>query len=510
MRYSEISNMLEQQFVIDFQNNFSDIEITDLFLLDSSSAKYSDNAIYFGHLSQFAEMATLPLNILYWDTLSAPMSFQNSNYIHISQKDFPAIFNLLKQELMDELRSKNEYSDMLKMILDGKSLSAILDTAAQNVKNAFVVLDVSGKLLAHSSPFDVKDPLWIHSVADGYCSYEFMNHIKQLRMKKESRATSEAFISVCEENQMTYLCSNILSDNILLGYVFMFENNVPIEKRSHEIIRAISRVASELITRSQDSSDLRTNLYHSIMLDMLGGIDPEHANVRIQVSELNFPERMCVLNVRPSFYRGKSYLKEILEQILKVLPFNTPSIHYREAIVLIIPLNETQQIKSDLLEILTGIARKEHLQIGISNGFTQIPYFADYYAQAEFALHSAIHMDIDGNLFYYKDYAFRDLLTALPNDLKLRHYCHSALGLLRKYDIENKTPFYQTLKIYTETGLNQHLTAERLFIHRNTLNYRIHRIEKITGIDFKDPKLLFQLQYSFELDEFINDHYDYS
>lgn len=50
-------------------------------------------------------------------------------------------------------------------------------------------------------------------------------------------------------------------------------------------------------------------LYRNILADMLAGIDPGHVKVRIQVSNLEFPEHMCALIVRPSYYHGENYLR---------------------------------------------------------------------------------------------------------------------------------------------------------------------------------------------------------
>lgn len=502
MKYSELLNMLDPPYALKSLYIVRDVDISDVFLLDSSLGEYSDNTLYIGQMSQLRESPVAPLNFLYWGEPPSHGAFLNSNHAEIEPNDFPAVFNRLKQKFTNALKEKSEYADMLTMILNGKSLSAILDAATQRTQNAFVVLDISGKLLAHSTFFDVNDPLWIRSVTDGYCSYEFMNHIKQIRFKKASPKTPEAFVSVCEENQTTYLCSKILSDDALLGYVFMFENGTPIDKKCREIITAISRVACELITRSQESSDLRINLYHSVMLDMLAGIDPEHANVRIQVSELSFPKQMCVLNVRPSYYCGEHYIKDVLQKRLREFIANPPPVYYKGGMVLIAPLNESRQMEPDFQEKLKELAKNEHLQIGVSNGFSNAFHLAAYYAQSEDALRFAQHENVEGDLFYYHDYAFLGLLNSLPHDLNPRQYCHPALDLLRKYDLENQMSLYQTLKAYAETGLNQHKTAEKLFLHRNTLRYRLQRIEEITGIDFKEPESLFQLMYSFKLEEF--------
>lgn len=42
------------------------------------------------------------------------------------------------------------------------------------------------------------------------------------------------------------------------------------------------------------------------------------------------------------------------------------------------------------------------------------------------------------------------------------------------------------IKIYFETGLNASKTAKLLYMHRNTMNYRIHNFIEDTDIDIKD------------------------
>lgn len=62
---------------------------------------------------------------------------------------------------------------------------------------------------------------------------------------------------------------------------------------------------------------------------------------------------------------------------------------------------------------------------------------------------------------------------------------------LIKYDEIHKNELIKTLSIFFECELNISQTAKKLFIHRNTLNYRINKIKEILGYDFKNPKYLY-------------------
>ncbi|WP_251550420.1 CdaR family transcriptional regulator [Neobacillus muris] len=56
--------------------------------------------------------------------------------------------------------------------------------------------------------------------------------------------------------------------------------------------------------------------------------------------------------------------------------------------------------------------------------------------------------------------------------------------------LEKHEDLIKTLQVYLTCNMNANETASRMIIHRNTLNYRLNRIHKITG---KDPKKILEL-----------------
>jgi len=51
----------------------------------------------------------------------------------------------------------------------------------------------------------------------------------------------------------------------------------------------------------------------------------------------------------------------------------------------------------------------------------------------------------------------------------------------------------KTICAWCESGFNQKSAANLLFIHRNTLQYRLNKIHEISGIDLKNYKNAFML-----------------
>ena len=62
------------------------------------------------------------------------------------------------------------------------------------------------------------------------------------------------------------------------------------------------------------------------------------------------------------------------------------------------------------------------------------------------------------------------------------------------YDRERRSDLVKTLKVYFDAGTNASEAADRLFLHRNSMLYRLARVEKLTGLDLKDPRARLALQ----------------
>ena len=60
--------------------------------------------------------------------------------------------------------------------------------------------------------------------------------------------------------------------------------------------------------------------------------------------------------------------------------------------------------------------------------------------------------------------------------------CRRALGALADYDQQQGAQLQHTLQVFLEQNRSWQKTAERLNVHRQTLVYRIRRIEEITGL----------------------------
>ena len=65
---------------------------------------------------------------------------------------------------------------------------------------------------------------------------------------------------------------------------------------------------------------------------------------------------------------------------------------------------------------------------------------------------------------------------------------------LLAHDRERRSDLVRTLRVYLATGANASEAADRLFLHRNSMLYRLARVEKLTGLNLKNPRARLVLQ----------------
>jgi PucR family transcriptional regulator, purine catabolism regulatory protein len=91
------------------------------------------------------------------------------------------------------------------------------------------------------------------------------------------------------------------------------------------------------------------------------------------------------------------------------------------------------------------------------------------------------------------------LLAQLQGTAELRSFQQETLGELIDYDEKSGSQLLPTLEAFFTSNGNLSKTAEMLFVHRNTLMYRLKRIEELTGATLDDPEVRFDLQLALKM-----------
>ena len=83
-------------------------------------------------------------------------------------------------------------------------------------------------------------------------------------------------------------------------------------------------------------------------------------------------------------------------------------------------------------------------------------------------------------------------------------YIHPALPEIFLYDQKHNTQYFMTLHAYSLSMHNKDAAADTLRIHRNTLMYRLNRIEELFSLPYEDERTALHLLNSFQIWDILN------
>lgn len=132
--------------------------------------------------------------------------------------------------------------------------------------------------------------------------------------------------------------------------------------------------------------------------------------------------------------------------------------------------------------------------VGVGGPCDQLSDFPRSYREATLALRMRTnYARLRRTLFYEQLGTYR--LLAEVGELKvIDRFVEEWIGSLIDYDSRHRANLVDTLHTYLECGGNYDATTAALFVHRNTLKYRLRRIREISKLDLKNPDTKFNLQ----------------
>ena len=121
--------------------------------------------------------------------------------------------------------------------------------------------------------------------------------------------------------------------------------------------------------------------------------------------------------------------------------------------------------------------------IGISTMVDNIKDLAKAYQEAQVALEVGKVFVTEKNIISYENLGIGRLIYQLPTTL-----CEMFLQeVFKKGNLESlDRETLMTIQCFFENNLNVSETSRKLFVHRNTLVYRLEKIRKLTGLDLRE------------------------
>lgn len=298
----------------------------------------------------------------------------------------------------------------------------------------------------------------------------------------------------------------------------IIEGEIPQENHLNILtIEQATNVLSFALMKEHALNTHAKNIRNDFFLHFLDGtfkLQDEIINRAKEFSLQNDCDYICVVgkvdqaNPHDSFTQRQQKSDNIFEYLEEVIHQTNVNIHFFTKSDECILLFEAHQGLSPYMNILKDIQLRmtNHFNQTISFGVSNVIHS---FVQVRTAYHEASESLSQGAISkrtnFIQSFQTRDILELLrliPEKELSHFYTHAFKGFLSIKPDERES-LLQTLSVYLETHCQISETAKRLFVHRNTVVYRIDKCEEILGKDLKDPETTLQLRTALRMKKLL-------
>ena len=297
--------------------------------------------------------------------------------------------------------------------------------------------------------------------------YNFTEFLKDL-----SHSSNIPFNLVTEDGTTLYTSdldiesSNITNFTIMLGRV---KGIISLEKQYENCTSLLkytieNKYIQNFLTKEQSVIDILEN--REISID----------NINLNLPFLKNGCYILLISVDGSKYESLSVIKQIYDDEPVV------SLIYNDNIIVIGDFIETEEHAESIKEsISSDLYCKCYVSYGErafdTKGLKKV------YTEAKQCMELGKRFDIKDHIFSYNKMLFEKIVFNVESKIKQELLCM----LKDKFDAFD-SEMIVTIEQFVNCGLNISDAARKLYVHRNTLIYRLDKIKKETNFDIRDFK----------------------
>ncbi|MGE5552308.1 MAG: PucR family transcriptional regulator [Betaproteobacteria bacterium] len=153
-------------------------------------------------------------------------------------------------------------------------------------------------------------------------------------------------------------------------------------------------------------------------------------------------------------------------------------------------------------QIKRGFNGERHIpavSIGIGRPFDDILELRAGFEQANKALEVGRVVNGPGTVTDFDELGIYRILVECANPQELSRFAEDLLGRLIQSDRRGNGELLRTLEVVLQCNGNLRLAARELFVHYNTLRYRVARVAELTGVDLGSAEGRLSLQIALKI-----------
>jgi hypothetical protein len=456
-------------------------------LIHGADTDYADLFLYVGKSSQLPPVAlSKPIGLILQNDAGLDIADVSADCVELADcVDLPALY----EELID-LWHHNEIGasvSALTTLVNSGNIHVIVESASKILQNPIFILNKDSCLMDCHCDSPVDEENILHLLKHGHFSSE---QLKRAHLSESCRMvvhnSAPAIVDSPFRNGRRNLTGIIKSGGRGVGTVIVSEYGHKFTAADIDVVNLICGVISQLLSdsRRHGSGNLTDFTYEHHLNALLDGEATNISWIPGWLARLRWTGRRnfyLFALIAPSGISNSPETARLRAQMQCIEAAYT-FLHDRNLLMVLNAENKASLARcvAQLSEILPPY----NIRAGVSDRFDSIQQIRGRYQEALDAMRVSDMLGDNAVVSAYAERLVFDLLMKAKGPT--RRYGDCRLSLLREYDRKNGTDYYETLYLFLKNAFNKTQTANRLFIHRNTLSYRLLKIAEFLELDLGD------------------------
>lgn len=437
------------------------------------------------------------------------------------------LFEIMINDQLYRLKKAEEiHHKLFEVILSGKGVAGIAQALAELVDNPVLIADSSGNLLSSGLP-GLKEGRpeagWEAKVLN--CLGTKKGDLFTLNPHRWHRARVEV-----EDSPLQLVLVPVEINAVLSGHLLILEGNRDLDEQDLMAMENASAIIALEFAKEKAVFETERRVRGELLEDLISGNFHYEESVIRRAGFMNFNLKIRLTAFVIDIDRFESYLineggrdenhiQELKAEAIKIVhanfldyPGGAMLLAKSDGItglVRLITQEDARLLDTKLQKVKAAIESKLpaiKISLGVGRSYNGVRYIKKSYEEAQSALRIGRFMNRSSSVNYYDDLGPYRFLCELKDSETMFNFCQETLGKVVTYDSQNNTELMKTIISYFKNDCNLRRTAEELFIHKNSVIYRIKKIEELTGLTMGDPEKRFNLQLSLKLIQVVGDH----
>lgn len=392
------------------------------------------------------------------------------------------------------------------LALNGSGINAVFKLAEPYFEDGLLIAVDAAFNIICASKRSVEHPYVNNILQRGYYNHEDLNQMAMRGYYEDERKYTrpvlyDASKTICG---LPWIVRSYRTGGVAFSFVGCYVLNGQPSAATLALFTVLTNSIEKYYSASGDFK-LGTTMEGQLFDDLISYRNKDKDYLRDHCYRLKLPFQgpfrmgiICTQNDTPI----KS--SQIMNQLRGRCPVDTYGIFlYKNKVALVLKDWSGMDVKNlsvydDNWKDLTTILKANKAHIGLSLTLKDVSEFPVGYQQAGFSLKRGLDKDPGRVCYLYSDWYLDDILNVYAGVMPLEHVYVQKLNELLD-EPRNNISSIKVLYYFLVCERNISLTGQKLFMHRNSVIYRIQKIKETLAMDLDDPNIRLRLLLSMKI-----------